>query len=300
MIAKVKNCQTRIDDDKQVPKNDPTIQFSSGACVVQQERTAMKPIILATCLTATLVIPAAASERIAFSPDGKRMAVGWDDGRIEIRDGATGDLRASFLHEGVPNFDPASSAVNWTPTFAFSPDGKTLASACGYAPVMLWDAEDGGKIRALPGRSVGYDLTFSSDGSRIIGIGVDSKVGPHRLTLWDVQAGRRLRDLTIEMKLGKEWNRYCFKTVRFAQSGPMLVIETYEGQRHFIRVWNAQTGEETMKIASDAGYPPSWVLSPDGNTLVTRSYSSGKHTMWETDTGKAKKTWDKSMDVNNK
>ena len=42
--------------------------FNSAAALVsfQQERTAMKPIILATCLTATLVIPAAASERIAF------------------------------------------------------------------------------------------------------------------------------------------------------------------------------------------------------------------------------------------
>lgn len=266
----------------------------------------MKTFIFVTCLTASLVIPAVASEQIAFSPDGKRMAMGWGDGRIELRDGATGEVQSSFLHEGVPDSEEVlMSAVGWTPQFAFSPDGKILASACGYAPVILWDAETGKKIRALPGRSVGYDLTFSSDGSRIIGIGIDSKIGPLRLTLWDTKAGRKLRELTVEKKLGKEWNSHRIESARFAQSGPMLLIDTYEGERHFIRVWNAQTGEETMKIESDAGYPPSRVLSPDGKILVTRSYSrtSGqpeKHTVWDTVTGKAKKTWERNMDVNNK
>lgn len=150
----------------------------------------MKTLIFVTCLTTCLVIPAAASEQIAFSLDGKQMAVGWGDGRIELRDGASGEVQSSFLHEGVPDFGGAMSAVRWTPQFVFSPDGKILASACGYAPVILWDAERGQKIRALPGRSVGYDLTFSSDGSRIIGIGIDSKIGPLRLTLWDTVTGK--------------------------------------------------------------------------------------------------------------
>ena len=265
----------------------------------------MKTFILVTCLTARLALPAAASDQIAFSPDGKRMAVGWGDGRIELREGATAEVRASFRHEGVPDTGGVKSAVRWTPRFAFSPDGKILASACGYAPVILWDAERGEKIRALPRRSVGYDLTFSSDGARLIGIGIDSKIGPLRLTLWDTKAGRKLRELTVKKNLGKEWNSHRIESARFAQTGPMLLIDTYEGERHFIRIWNAQTGEETMKIESDAGYPPFRVLSPDGKILVTRSYSrtSGlpeKHTVWDTVTGKAKKTWDKSMDVNNK
>ena len=73
----------------------------------------------------------------------------------------------------------------------------------------------------------------------------------------------------------------------------MLIIETCEGEQHFMRVWNAQTGDETMKIESEAGCPPSWVLSPDGKFLVTRSYSSPtKHTMWDTVTGEARKKWD--------
>ena len=52
-----------------------------------------------------------------------------------------------------------------------------------------------------------------------------------------------------------------------------------------------------MNIESDAEYPPTRALCSDGKILVTRSNSKTsvlpeKHTVWDTVTGKAKKTWD--------
>ena len=256
----------------------------------------MKTFICVSYLTAGLALQAAAGEEIVFSADAKLMAMGWEDGRIEIRDSATGKVQTSFLHEGAPKPGRPASAVVWTPGLAFSPDGRTLASSSGYAPVTLWDVDRGEKRRTLPGRSVGYDLTFSGDGSRLIGIGIDSKTGPLRLTLWDTKAGKEIRSMTVEKKLGKEWNGNRFEKVQFSESGLMLVIETYEGKKRFIRIWNAQTAEETTKIEADAEYYSPWFLSPDGKVLVTRDYSrtSGhpeEHAMYDTATGKIIKTW---------
>lgn len=255
----------------------------------------MKTLVCCFCIAVSSALHVLASDQMAYSPDGKVVAMGWGDGRIELRDGLTGDVRAAFRPEGTPTSGLVRSAVKWTPRFAFSPDGKVLASSCGYAPVTLWEASTGKKIRSLTDPSVGYDLTFSGDGSRLFGVGVDAITGPHRLTLWDVKSGKTVRSMTIE-EMEKDGNRNRFGQVCFSKSGAILVVETYEDGNLFLRVWDAQTGEETMKISSNAGYPLSWALSPDGKVLITRDHSrsSGwptEHAMYDTATGNKVKRW---------
>ena len=263
------------------------------------------PACLLILLGLVVAVLADDSGGMVFSPDGKWMAVGWHDGRIEIRDGRTGEVRHAIRHEGVPEFkeDSERAAVSWTPDFAISPDGKKLASSSGYAPVVIWNPETGEKIVSLDGSSVGYDLSFSPDGSRIVGTGVDGKAGPRRLTLWDADTGETLNSMTIDF-WDKE-GRNGFRVVRFARTSSSLLVETFEEDRHYLRIWDGKAGRETMKVSADLldretgnRYPGDWALSPDGSRLTIRQSTvtggwPGKHTLYDTDTGKIVKAWQK-------
>src|SRR5207249_2494073 len=71
---------------------------------------------------------------------------------------------------------------------AFSPDGKTLASASNDKTVRLWEAASGKEIRQLHGHQDSVmSIAFSPDGKTLASASIDKTV-----RLWDVANSKEI------------------------------------------------------------------------------------------------------------
>jgi WD40 repeat protein len=108
---------------------------------------------------------------LAYSPDGRWIAGGDDDGAVQVWDAATGKRAFTLKGHGF--------AVG---RVAFSRDGRRLASGDtgDLGQVKVWDLESRQELLSLPasGSSL-IDLGFSPDGLRLAAA-FDDKV-----LIWD-------------------------------------------------------------------------------------------------------------------
>ena len=118
---------------------------------------------------------------IAFSPDGKRIAIGETENRVVIWEVETGkELTTLRGHSGDVY------------TVAFSPDqsGSWVASAGEDSTVKVWDSYTGKLIRSFRGHTgLINSLAFFKDGQQLV---TGSRDGT--LMLWDLTQLRESRE----------------------------------------------------------------------------------------------------------
>ncbi len=136
-------------------------------------------------------VPNLLAYSVAFSPDGKHLAVGFRGGSANVWDAVTGQKLFDLSgHTG--------SVLN----MAYSPDGTRIATASVDGTARLWDATTGAEQFALTGQTGQVPgLAFSPDGARLATGSRDGTVRVYALRLEDlikIAQSRLTRSLTIE------------------------------------------------------------------------------------------------------
>ena len=147
---------------------------------------------------------------------------------------------------------------------AYSPDGKTLATACHDGHVRTWDVSTGDQVTDLP-EQAGWVLSvaYSPDGTRLVTTNLDDPAklfngSTGSIKVWNTANGAELFTLATNVEASGK--------ALFSADGK-LVIAVYSGA---VRVWNAETGAEDLRRANwmKGGYP--MTISPDGKLIASR------------------------------
>jgi WD40 repeat protein len=220
---------------------------------------------------------------IAFSPDGRTLALAWG-WRLRLWDVPSGkELRECTGHSNLvirlieelalpkrlPN---AAHQEGWVTSIAFSPGGKVLASGGQDRTIRLWDVAAGREIHRFFGQHTEISsLAFSPNGAMLACAGLDDAV-----RLWDVANKKEHRQLG-----GRHGQLHA---LAFSPDGKTLVTGGADGG---LRFWDVPTGKESRHFVRADYLPPSLIsFSPDGRSLTCAHWSSPTIELWNVQSGK--------------
>jgi WD40 repeat protein len=262
----------------------------------------------------------------AVSPDGRRLATGWDypDNAVRLWDLGSGELLTVM-----------TGHRNRVGSVAFGPDGTRIASASQDQTVRIWEAAGGKPVAVLRGHTSHVtQAVFSPDGARVISASRDGT-----LRLWDTAGGELIA--VLQGHAGSVWacayspdgawlaSAAADRTVRLWDTGLVERNGVLRGHENYVydvafspdgvhvgsaawdnsvRLWDLTTGRQTAlfkgsgrrdpgqrrsdegPVASDPGaYMLALAFSPDGSELVTGSRDS-KVQFWDANAKRLRQT----------
>lgn len=151
---------------------------------------------------------------------------------------------------------------------AFSPNGRTLASAAGDREIRLWDVATGKEKKVLRHPQRTSSLAFSPDGKRLVTGCWDDIV-----RVWNVEDGTE--QLTLR---GHQDN---VEAVIFHPSGKRVASA---GADRFIHIWDTVTGKELAPLRGHVDSIHALAASANGKLLASGS-SDQAIRIWDFDTG---------------
>ena len=203
---------------------------------------------------------------VAFSPDGRILAIGSDNNVIQLWDTGTGKHLKTFI-----------AHVGYVDILAFSPDGHTLMSVGTQENALrVLDVDTGRRLKTNKWNSNEplINITSNANGRMLAASGYVAGGGIH---LWDVSTSFTKPE-HLKFFSG---HRVPVDVIAFSPDGSTLASGS--SMDRTIRLWDAATGEHLETLIGHNSGILSLDFSPDGRVLA--SGSDGEIRLWNASTG---------------
>lgn len=224
---------------------------------------------------------AIAARCVAVTPDGRLLAAGRADNRVEVWEVESGALLAEF--QGIePQYDGTDEGFV---AVGISPDGGAVAAVDARCQTWLWDlatrqVRSRGRVEVMAAASYTQAAAFSGDCSRLL-VSVEQRssstvqiveVTPtgteggqvdaaYALAAWDVAANRGLRVLQSP-------GHDRVRGLALSPDGRRAAAGVGRDDARVV-VWDVDTGEQVAAFSGHRGQVRAAAFSADGRWLVT-------------------------------
>ncbi|MEW6281184.1 MAG: hypothetical protein AB1758_21415 [Candidatus Eremiobacterota bacterium] len=222
------------------------------------------------------VLPREERERVGpgtVSPDGRTMAVGYDDGVIRILD-RSGAERFRIRHSDPEAPAEVSKWYGWEScrTVAFSPDSSVLASGGQDLNLCLWEAATGQLKARLDNGDWVCQLSWSPDGSRLFAR------TRHAVNVWNtatLELVASFKDPNPEPIGGGDMS--------LSRDGRRLAVVFTDHVQVFDTESGADLGRQAVRGAHRVA------VSPDGQNVLIGQAIKNAVTVWNLPTGEVER-----------
>jgi WD40 repeat protein len=186
-----------------------------------------------------------AIQSLAYSRDGKWIAIAREDGKISIRHAADGKVARE-----LDAFSDVAACV------AFSQDSQRIAAGSFDKSIKVWNVATGERQADLIGHTNWvFSVVFSADGQTLASGSYDKTV-----KLWNIAEKKEIATLS--------GHTAGVRSVVFTADGQLLISGSAD--RTAI-VWNLADGKHVSTLKGHAAAIRAVAISPDGSTGATAS-----------------------------
>jgi WD40 repeat protein len=180
--------------------------------------------------------------RLAFSPDGKQLALSRFAPETKLLDVALGKVTGEL-----------KGHTNHARCVAYTPDGKQIITGSYDKTIIIWDVQTHASVAKIEGHSAQvYDVAVSPDATLLAS--ADSRAS--KAYLWNMSSGKQLHAFE---DLGS-----LVPHASFSPDGRLLAVSSWTGG---MRLFDTQTYNLSERIQNIGGV--NWSeFSPDGRWLA--------------------------------
>jgi WD40 repeat protein len=224
--------------------------------------------------------PSNPANTVAWSPDGKTIAVG---------DGRNGNVTLWEVKNGNSfNILSNESTIN---SLSFSSDGEKLAIGLENDQAKIWGLADEKLLQTLDG-ALGYGLSsvsFSPDSTLLVLDIEDERFeqDTNNVQIWDTKSWKPLFSWTAK------GSGIVITSVSFSPDGKMVAASSYRGM---LQIWDTETKELNQTIifpGSGNQLMMTVAYSPDSQYLASATFD-GQVGVWRVSDGKLQYIYDGS------